>query len=126
PTPGAHFEADTLSVPANRSRLKFPRATRPLCRKISTPKAQPSHLVKPSSCAEVASAVFPPNNGPLHRNRSLDLRVRIVTDEPEIFEGKIVNVLDGRIQFHSGQRPVIGAKLLACLVKMVGIEMQIA
>ena len=51
--------------------------------------------------------------------------MRIVTDEFEIFEGKIVDVLDGRIQFHPGQRPAIAAKLLARLVKMVVIEMQI-
>jgi hypothetical protein len=52
--------------------------------------------------------------------------VRIVTDEFEIFERKIVDVFDGRIEFHPRQRSAISSVLLACLVKMVVVEMQIA
>src|SRR5437667_8507019 len=124
--PGAHFEADTLSVPANRSRLKFPRATTPLCRKISRPKAQPSHLVKPSSCAEVATAVFPPNNGALHRDWRFDRWVRVVAHEFEIFEFEIVNVFHCWIQFHPWQRPTIAGKLLASFLEMGLVKVQIA
>ena len=50
--------------------------------------------------------------------------MRVVTDEFEIFEGKILDVFDGRIQFHPGQRPALAGKLLACLLKMVVVEMQ--
>jgi len=52
--------------------------------------------------------------------------VRVVTDEFEIFEGKIVDVFDDGIQFHPRQRAAIAGKLLACLVKMIVVEMQIA
>ena len=52
--------------------------------------------------------------------------MRVVTDEFEIFEGKIVDVFDDGIQFHPRQRSAIAGKLLACLVKMIVVEMQIA
>ena len=51
--------------------------------------------------------------------------MRVVADEFEIFEGKIVDVFDDGIQFHPRQRSAIAGKLLACLVKMIVVEMQI-
>src|SRR5437667_8465699 len=52
--------------------------------------------------------------------------MRIVTDEFEIFELKVVDALDGRVQFHLGQRSVIARKLLVRLLKMIVVEMQVA
>ncbi len=52
--------------------------------------------------------------------------MRIVTDEFEIFELEVVNVFDGRVQFHLGQRSVIARKLLARLLEMIVVEMQVA
>jgi len=52
--------------------------------------------------------------------------VRVVADEFEIVEPEIVEVFDHRIQFHPGQRAAIAGRLLACLVKMIVVEMQIA
>ena len=50
----------------------------------------------------------------------------IVAGEFEIFELEVVNVFDGRIQFHPRQRPEIAGKLLPRLVEMVFIKVQIA
>ena len=52
--------------------------------------------------------------------------MRVVTDEFEIFEFEIVDVFDRWIQFHPGQRSAMAGKLLACLFKMIVVEMQIA
>jgi hypothetical protein len=52
--------------------------------------------------------------------------VRVVADEFEIVEPEIVEVFDHRIQFHPGRRAAIAGKLLACLFKMIVVEMQIA
>ena len=52
--------------------------------------------------------------------------MRVVADEFEIFEGKIVDVFDDGIQFHPRQRSAIAGKLLACLVQMVVMEVEIA
>jgi hypothetical protein len=51
--------------------------------------------------------------------------MRVVTDEFEIFENKLVDVFDRRIQFYARQGSEIAGKLLARLVKMVVVEMQI-
>lgn len=52
--------------------------------------------------------------------------MRVVTDEFEIFEREFVDVFDGQIEFHPGQRSAIAGKLLACLVQMVVIEVEVA
>jgi hypothetical protein len=52
--------------------------------------------------------------------------VRVVAEELEIVEAEIMDVFDRRIQFHPGQRSAIAGKLLACLVKIIVVEMQIA
>ena len=49
----------------------------------------------------------------------------IVTDELEIFELKVVNVFDRRIQFHSRQWPEFAGELLMCLIEVVFVKMQI-
>jgi len=46
-------------------------------------------------------------NSFLYGNGRLDRWVRIVTDEFEIFEREVVDVFDGRVQFHLGQRSAI-------------------
>jgi hypothetical protein len=51
--------------------------------------------------------------------------VRLVTDEFEIVEAEIMDVFDRRIQFHPGQRAAIAGKLLACLFKVIVVEMEI-
>ena len=72
-----------------------------------------------------ASSLCSPERN-LHRYGRFDRWVRVVADEFEIFEGKILDVFDGRIQFQPGQRPALAGKVLACLLKMVVVEMQIA
>jgi hypothetical protein len=62
----------------------------------------------------------------LHRYERFYRWVRVVANEFEIFDPKIVDVFDRRIQFHPRQRSAIAGKLLACLVKMIVVEMQIA
>src|SRR2546423_5874367 len=71
----------------------------------------------------IKPGVTPP--GFLHRNGRFDRRMRVATEEFEIFEHKVVNVFDGRIQLHVRQPPAIAGKLLARLVKMIVVEMQI-
>ena len=50
----------------------------------------------------------------------------LVPGEFEIFEFEAVDVFDGRIQFHPGQRAALAGKLLARLVEMVFVKMEIA
>src|SRR5436305_3483236 len=52
--------------------------------------------------------------------------MRVVANELEIFELKVVNVFDRRIQFHPGQWPTRAGELLVRLVEMVFVKMQIA
>jgi len=52
--------------------------------------------------------------------------VRVVSDEFKIFEPEIVDVFDGRMEFHPRQRPAIAGKLHARLFNMVVLVMQIA
>ena len=50
----------------------------------------------------------------------------LVPGELEIFEFEIVNVFDGRIQFHSRQWPAFAGKLLVRLGEVVFVKMEIA
>src|SRR5436190_18395135 len=68
--------------------------------------------------------VTPP--GFLHRNGRFDRWMWLVPDEFEIFEFETVDVFDGRIQFHSRQRPAISRELFARLIEVVVVKMQIA
>src|SRR2546430_14519551 len=52
--------------------------------------------------------------------------MRVVANELEIFELKVANVFDRRIQFHPGQWPTLAGELLMRLVEMVFVKMQIA
>src|SRR5439155_14953717 len=61
----------------------------------------------------------------LHRDWRFDGGMRVVTDEFEIFELEAVNVFDGRVQFHLGQRSIIARKLLARLLEMIVVDMQV-
>src|SRR5262249_45607288 len=62
----------------------------------------------------------------LYRDGRFDRWMRVVADELEIFELKIVNIFYGRIQSHPWQRSAIARKLLVCLFEMVFVKMQIA
>ena len=61
----------------------------------------------------------------LNGDRCFDRWVRLVSDEFEISEAEIVDVFDGLIQFQLRQRPAIARKLLACLVKVIVVQVQI-
>jgi len=73
----------------------------------------------------VAAPLSSENQLFLYGDGRLDRWVRIVTGEFEIFEREVVDVFDGRVQFHLGQRSAIAGKLLARLLQMIVVEMQV-
>ena len=61
-----------------------------------------------------------------YRDRRLDRRMRIVANEREILESKIVDVPYRRVQLHVRKWPTIASELLARLRKMVLVKVKIA
>ena len=61
-----------------------------------------------------------------YRDWRLDRRMRIVANEREILESKIVDVPYRRVQLHVRKWPTIASELLARLRKMVLVKVKIA
>ena len=61
-----------------------------------------------------------------YRDRRLDRRMRIVANEREILESKIVDVPYRRVQLHVRKWPTIASELLARLREMVLVKVKIA
>ena len=61
-----------------------------------------------------------------HCDRRFDGRVRIVADQFKILELEVVYVFHRRIQFHLRQRTRLARELQLRLLKMIGVEMQVA
>jgi hypothetical protein len=61
-----------------------------------------------------------------YRNRRLDARMRFVTHQLEIFELEVMNVFYRWIQLHPRQRPRLARELQPGLVKMIGVQVQVA
>src|SRR6266478_8772636 len=80
----------------------------------------------PAACSLFTPATRVPLQSYLHRDWRFDRRMWIVANELEIFELKVVNIFDRRVQFHSRQWPEFAGELLTRLVEVVFVKMQIA
>ena len=53
-------------------------------------------------------------------------RVWIVIEQLEIFETKVANILDLRVQLHPRERAALASELFARLFEVIRVEMQVA
>src|SRR5262245_29989319 len=56
----------------------------------------------------------------------LDVRMRIVTDEFEVFELEVMDAFDSGVELEHGQRPGLACQLQTGLLQVIGVKMQIA
>src|SRR6476469_6269705 len=62
---------------------------------------------------------------PSNRNRRLNSRMRIVSNQLEVFVFEIVNVRHRRIQLHLRQRARFAFELQFGLVQMIGVQVKV-
>ena len=62
----------------------------------------------------------------LNRYGSFDVGVGLVTAEGKVLEGEVVELGDGRVQRHRGERARLAGELELRLLEMIGVEVKIA